>query len=291
MHNGTITKLKISSLNEFNFQIKYTETDQKSHVHEIGIHTHNECELYINISGDISFLVENKLYHLSHGDVIIARPGEQHHCIYRSSKPHKLLWILFDCSKNHEILDVLQEDFYENFISPQEDLRDELLELCFALHRNLLSEEERIYAFFRIFAILKKSKKIGSGQQSELPREIQDMINYIDLHITESITVKSIARELFISHSTLERKFKEWLDMTPLEFIKAKKMLLATKMLRDGKSVLETAISVGYNDSSYFIELFKQYYGITPYQYKKKITMKNTTRKNVQNLKKLAHTQ
>ena len=139
--------------------------------------------------------------------------------------------------------------------------------------------------------VKKKSKKIGSGQQSELPREIQDMINYIDLHITESITVKSIARELFISHSTLERKFKEWLDMTPLEFIKAKKMLLATKMLRDGKSVLETAISVGYNDSSYFIELFKQYYGITPYQYKKKIIMKNTTRKNVQTLKKLAHTQ
>lgn len=64
MINGKITKLKIPSLNEFDFQIKYSETDRKSHTHEIGLHTHNELEIYINLSGDVSFLVENNLYAL-----------------------------------------------------------------------------------------------------------------------------------------------------------------------------------------------------------------------------------
>ena len=96
MHSGEITKIKIPTLNEFDFQIKLTETNRSLHTHEIGLHTHNEFELYVNLSGDVSFLVENNLYNLSRGDVIIARPGEYHHCIYRSDAPHKFFWILFN---------------------------------------------------------------------------------------------------------------------------------------------------------------------------------------------------
>ena len=71
-------------------------------------HSHDCYEFYINVSGDVSFLVENSLYPLSRGDVIIARPGEQHHCVYRSDKPHKMFWILFDCEKNQTVLDFSQ---------------------------------------------------------------------------------------------------------------------------------------------------------------------------------------
>lgn len=270
MTNSKITELKIPSLNCFDFQIKYTETDRRTHTHEIGLHTHTEFEIYINVSGDVSFLVENSLYALSRGDVIIARPGEHHHCVYRSDAPHKLFWILFDCKKNSEILDALQEGFCENYISPQEELREELLELCSVLYKGDMTAEERIYTFFRIFAILKKSKNTPQRQQSALPNELSQIIEYIDLHISEEITVASISNALYISQSTLERRFKEALDMTPLEYIRKKRLILAAEMLQDGKSVLNVGTSVGYSDNSYFIELFKKYYGITPYQYKKK---------------------
>ena len=99
LYSGKIIKLNIPALNDFDFQIKLTETNRSIHTYEIGLHTHSEFELYINLSGDVSFLVENNLYDLKHGDVIIARPGEYHHCVYRSDAPHKLFWILFDCQK------------------------------------------------------------------------------------------------------------------------------------------------------------------------------------------------
>jgi AraC-like DNA-binding protein len=269
MQNKLITNLKIPRINEFDFQIKYTETDRKSHTYEIGLHTHNEFELYINLSGDVSFLVENNLYDLSRGDVIIARPGEYHHCVYRSDAPHKLFWILFDCQKNKDILDFLKDGFRENYISPQGDLREELIDLCYALHHRSLTNEEKIYAFFRIFAILKQSKN-NVSEKSLLSHEMHKIIDYIGIHIHEEITVNGIAKALYISQSTLERRFKEALDMTPLEYIRKKKLVLAAQMLQEGKSVLTAGTSVGYNDNSYFIELFKHYYKITPYQYKKK---------------------
>lgn len=270
MPNGTITKLKIPALKEFDFQIKYSELNRKTHTHEIDFHTHNELELYINLSGDVSFLVDRSLYELTRGDVIIARPGERHHCVYRSDAPHKLFWILFDCRKNEELLDILHENFSENYIRPQNDLREELLGLCNELHSGSLTNEERIYNFLRIFAILKKSKNAAAPQQSKLPQELRIILDYIDSHICEELSVKGIAKALFISQSTLERKFRENLDVTPLEYIRRKKLFIATQKLQEGKTVLEAGTSVGYNDNSYFIELFKQIYGITPYQYQKR---------------------
>ena len=270
MHNGISTKLTIPAVNTFDFQIKLTETDRRSHTYEIGLHTHEEFELYINLSGDVSFLVENNLYELTRGDVIIARPGEHHHCVYRSDAPHKLFWILFDCQKNAHILDFLQKDFRENYISPHDDLREELLELCSVLYSGFLTDEEKIYTFFRIFAILKKSIKAAPAKQSKMPQELQKIIDYIDRHIYEEITVTDIAKAFYISQSTLERKFKGSLALMPLEYIRRKKLLLAAEMLREGKTVFTAGANVGYHDNSYFIELFKKYYGITPYQYKQK---------------------
>ena len=268
MHIGQITKHTIPSLKAFDFQIKHTETDRQSHHYEIDLHSHREFEIYINISGDVSFLVKNNLYHLSRGDVIVARPGELHHCVYRSDAPHKFFWILFDCQKNSGLLDFLTEGFFENYISPQSNLREELLTLCYTLHGGDLTEEDKIYHFFRLFAILKKSLK-PMASDSLLPQSIGKIIDYIDSHIHEEISISDIAKTLYISQSTLTRQFKKYLDITPLEFVKRRKLALAAQLLQEGKSVLAAGAGVGYNDSSYFIELFKKYYGTSPYQYKK----------------------
>ena len=272
MQINNMTKFKIPQLNEFDFQIKYSETDRKQHWHEIDLHIHNEFELYINLSGDVSFLVGEKLYNLTRGDVIVARPGEYHHCVYRSDAEHRFFWILFDCNKNSNILDFMQDGFYQNYISPKDELREELINMCYALNGGLLSEEEKIYDFFRIFAILKKSIEKPQAQQSKMPQELHEIINYINYHIYEEITVKDIAKALYISLSSLERKFKKTLGITPLEYIRKKKLILASQMLQSGESVLQVGSNLGYNDISYFIELFKRYFGCTPHEYKKNNT-------------------
>ena len=268
MHSGTITKLKMPHISRFDFQIKYTETDKNSHFHEVYQHTHDEFELYINLSGEVSFLVENTLYPVSRGDVIIARPGEQHHCFYRSGKPHKFFWILFDAKKNHQLLDFLKEGSGENFISPRGEIREELLELCRQLHGEELTAEEQIYSFLRIFSILKNSRAGKEAVRGNLPEDLQKIIEYINLHIFEDFTIADIARETFISQSTLERRFKQVLGTTPLEFIRRNKLMIAAQMLSSGESVLQAGAAVGYTDTSYFIELFKAYYGTTPLQFK-----------------------
>ena len=266
---NTVTKLSVPQSNSFEMQIKYSELQRNTHHHEIELHVHDEFELYVNLSGDVSFLVEDRLYRLSRGDVILARPGEHHHCVYRSDKPHRLYWILFDCSQNRALLDFLQSDFPENYISPKDELREELLELIRLLHSGTPTEEEKLYSFFRIFAILKQSRDKSTSRQASMPRELIEIIDYINKHICEELTVSQIAKALYVSQRTVERKCREHLAITPAEFIRRKKLVLAAELLQRGESVLAAGTGVGYSDNSYFIELFKRYYGVTPYHYRK----------------------
>lgn len=267
---NTITKTKIPHLSSFDFQIKYTETDKKKHNYETDIHTHDEFEIYINIAGDISFLVESSIYPVKRGDVIISRPGEHHHCIYNSNAPHKLYWILFDCKKNKDILEFWLKGTANNFISPGSDLRNELLEICDLLYKNQNSHEDKIYYFFRLLRILKSSDKNSFTDTSTTSAELTSIIDYINSHIYEDIKITDICNATYISQSTVERRFKEHLKMNPLEFIRQKKMVLAAEMLKSGETVTNVGQTVGYADNSHFIKLFKRYYGVTPYQYKKR---------------------
>ena len=269
MQSGKITAIEMPALNGFHFQIKYTETDRSRHFHEINLHTHSEFEIYINLTGEVSFLVENTLYPLSRGDIIIARPGEHHHCVYRGDAPHRLFWILFDCESNKGFWDFLQADFKENYISPPIELRDEIIALCTALHGDGMTKEEELYSLLRLFAILKKSRTARREDADTLAKDISEIIRYINEHIGEEISAEGIANSFYISKSTLDRRFKEHLAITPTEFIRRKKLHLAVELLRKGESVLNAGMAVGYRDTSYFIELFKHYYGTTPYRYKR----------------------
>ena len=40
-------------------------------------------------------------------------------------------------------------------------------------------------------------------------------------------------------------------------------------MIKEGIPVTEIAYAVGFGDASYFIKLFKEKYGVSPYKYRK----------------------
>lgn len=119
--------------------------------------------------------------------------------------------------------------------------------------------------------LLKSNSQIDILKPNQLPHELEFALDYIDKHISENIRISDICDLLYMSKSTLERRFKKYLDMKPLELINKKKMVLAAKRLKDGDSVLNASLSVGFSDISYFINIFKRYYDVTPYQYKKNL--------------------
>ena len=53
---------QFNEIRAFNFFMSYLELDSESKQNAYDSHIHSECEIYINVSGDVSFVIENRIY-------------------------------------------------------------------------------------------------------------------------------------------------------------------------------------------------------------------------------------
>jgi AraC-like DNA-binding protein len=87
-------------------------------------------------------------------------------------------------------------------------------------------------------------------------------------NISNKIELKTIAKKAGLSTSSLYRLFKHELGVSPVEFIMLEKIKLAKRYLTDKDVYIKNvSYQAGFEDSNYFIRLFKHYEGITPKQY------------------------
>ena len=109
-------KVSFPQVRPFDFSVSYIEIDANSPENVYDDHIHEECEIYINLSGDVSFSVEGAVYPIMPGGVIITRPYEYHYRLYNSNKLHKHFWILFNPSGNEELLNVFLTESSDEII-------------------------------------------------------------------------------------------------------------------------------------------------------------------------------
>ena len=182
--NEKLAHICYPAIGAFNFSIKYNETDRRTHFREIDLHVHKECEIYVNLSGDVSFFVENKLYPLRRGDVIVAMPGEYHHCVYHSDARHALYWILFDASGNETLLAPLVAHLgqYGNRISPSEQDRERLIALCERLLQTSPSAIEGYASFFELLSLIMNADHQTEHTEMEIPSDLNTSTNICPSH-------------------------------------------------------------------------------------------------------------
>ena len=96
--------------------------------------------------------------------------------------------------------------------------------------------------------------------------DISSCMEYIRAHFTDpGFTVEALCHGEHASHSTLQRKFKRDLGMTPKQYVTRLRMNKALDLLSEGdRSVRAIAYECGYNDEKYFSKAFKQFYGCSP---------------------------
>lgn len=100
---------------------------------------------------------------------------------------------------------------------------------------------------------------------------VSDVSNYINRHMSETITVEAIAKEFFLSRSYLSKLFKAESNMCLSDFILTKKTDEAKSLLRyTNKSLTDISLSLGFSSPGHFSRVFKKYASITPHKYRQK---------------------
>lgn len=107
----------------------------------------------------------------------------------------------------------------------------------------------------------------------EWSKQIQSIVSKIDTCIQnqndESLTLKSLSRDLGYSEFYTSRKFKEISGMQFRDYLRYRKLAFAFKEIRDTETnILEIALKYGFSSHEAFTRAFKEAYGIPPSEYR-----------------------
>lgn len=147
-------------------------------------------------------------------------------------------------------------------------LSDQFIQSC-----ELLRSPERItnLQFHMVREFTERVERIRLGRKPS--RLAVQAANYIQRHLSETISVEAIADELFLSRPYLSKKFKEETGETLTDFILKEKTEEAKRLLRyTDKTVTAISVYLGFSSPGHFSRVFKKYAGKTPHEYREKQT-------------------
>lgn len=233
------------------------------------MHLHDSCEIYVNVSGNGAFMVEKALYPITRGDIIITRPNELHHAVFRPGAVHEHYCIWFRAREDSPFAARFfgRERGEGNLLSPSGEEKERLLRLLAAMENKKETPPALTVAFLRVLALIDQSEAAGA-EPTDLPEPLGAILGEIRQEYREQVRFSEIAKRHFISQSTLGRLFHTYLHVSPHGYLEDLRMAEAKRLLATGADVTAAAFQSGFSDASHFILLFRRRFGITPGKYR-----------------------
>jgi len=113
---------------------------------------------------------------------------------------------------------------------------------------------------------------IGANNSKVKNKIICKLIEYIEEHYKEDITLQTAAEHVHMNHIYLSRLFKKETGETFLDYLTKFRLKKASVLLMKNEyKIYEIALEVGITDSGYFSQVFRKYYGMTPSEYRNRL--------------------
>lgn len=265
---------------------------RKSYLNRIRWHWHEEMEILIINSGLVEISTDDTSYTLEPGQGIIINQNVMHSIYPLNQKNCTFYSVVF----HPDFLFGRQNSYLQTqFLLPIQNFRlfkMLVLDKMNAWHERLLDAINDVITVNMTkpfgYEIATKGYlcRFWSELVSKLPQiktappphvsldeqRVKQAMLYIRTHHTEPISLDEIAGSVHISKSECCRCFSRTLQMSPFEYLMKYRIFEATKKMMEHPgepmSIADLALSVGFNNTSYFNKLFKKYLGCTPTYYR-----------------------
>lgn len=250
---------------------------------EVEYHYHDFDKITIFISGKVNYMIEGKSYDLRPYDIVLVNHNDIHRldvdntvlyeriiiyispgfiqayknetydlsfCFQRAAREHSNVLRIPSLEKSSlfHTISRLEKSFTDNGYAS--DLYRQVLFLEFMIHLNR--------------AALKNSLEYINT--SNCNTKIIQILDYINNHLSENLSIDILAEHFFISKYYMMRQFKQETGYTLGKYISQKRLLLAKEMLLSGVPAAQVCYDCGYHDYSTFQRAYRKLFYESPSQ-------------------------
>ena len=249
------------------------------------LHNAPSCLFIYYLKGEGNIKIEGKIYDIHEGDIAMISPSELYRCEIYAETYHERIVLRVDYS----IFDNFSIDARElvapffkrekgcaNLVSRENvdgkglgKLFCDLLELVSAEtpSKNLLA----VCKTMELLDILKD--QIKTAQKTQKPKRENPLINnvilYINDHFCDNISVSDIASVFSVNESYLSHLFKEFVGVSPWNYIISKRINHFNSLILKSYTIEEAFAASGFQNYSNFFRLYKKYMNITPSEFRR----------------------
>ena len=234
---------------------------------------HDFWEVVYVASGQTGVTEDDRVYELEKGDIIFHRPMEFHKVWSRGTQKPRVFTMSFKTeglvpsaigdgiihlnpAEASTFLNIFSEaDFLMHTELPQEPIIDQ------KFSSNLES--------FIIYLAHERTADTTLSQSADALR-YGEIINVMQRHLSENLSVDDIARLSHMAPSTMKNAFSKFSDCGVRKHFVRMKIAAAVPLIKKGISIAEISQQFSFSSQNYFAMVFKAEMGDSPTEYKKK---------------------
>jgi len=249
---------------------------------EFDFHYHEFDKIVIFLSGNVTYIVEGKSYHLKPWDILLVRHHDIHKPVIDENSTYEriIIWVQNDFiekqhRKNCDLSSCFEESQEKSFnlIRVRSSLQAEIQTIIGNLENSLKSSDfghdllSDTY-FLQLLVYINRVFLDTSFSQDEsdltYDKQITELIKYINTHLGEDLSNETLAKKLYLSKYYLMHRFKEETGYTLHNYIEQKRLLHASELIKDGVPVMKAAEVCGFKEYSTFLRAFKRSFHFSP---------------------------
>ncbi len=256
------------------------------------LHTHNFFEIFFCLSSNMRFLINETVYSLRENDLILLNSADVHGIINDTNLLFERYVIEFDPNytadfcQYYNVLEVFETESHPHILHLNTNQTQIFLSLFNKLYSYENPQDTYAWPLYRKIAFAELMLQINNfASNSNIPaiededpktNRMQNILSYINNHLSDNLSITSLAERFYISPSYLSSIFKTFTGYSVNNYIINQRIILATKLLKQNLSVQEVADKSGFYNYAHFIRTFKKYTGYAPKQYMKTLSSKCT---------------
>ncbi|MVB10524.1 Melibiose operon regulatory protein [Caprobacter fermentans] len=247
-------------------------------------HMHKKYEIYYLAEGARKYFIDDSVYPVNAGNIVIIGPDEIHKTASSGDAPHTRYVLNFNpeyfgrswdwgfdpfsfFSLGIKVLTVSMklQGLFESIFQRLYDLNGRNSPEAVVLRRALLAE---LLITLKSCAEEQAARHENSEKLSN--KTVDRIIAFILKNYTSQLNLKGIAAQFYISPYYLSHLFKKTTNLSVVEYINSVRIRAAKKLLETtGCSISSIATKTGFNTSAHFSRMFKLGTGMSPTQYRR----------------------